>query len=273
LEEYLKRKSTNQNQMVRGDLTSSSIFESERNIQDQASEEEGKAKRDARNPANMAPVLDPKPRVRMRWQRKMVIREMKRGGRLSSAQYIKRTEREHQSRSHNMKTSIKKLGPLARQIAGKTIDEAITQMQFSKKKVAKELLQYLEYARDEAIVKKGMGLGSVATQDSHAGKNEPIEIQLKDGKRHTVSDTSKIYVDQAWVGRGPYGKSPDYRARGQMYIMETPWTSISLVLKEENTRVREWNDREEKRRKERDAKVWVPLPDRPIQSQQQWYSW
>lgn len=282
-----------------GDIGASSIFEDDRRAQQQAQqqaaakEEDGKVKPGGitRDPKNMIPLLDPDPNARERWERKKVIQMIRKGGRLTRAQYIKRTEREHMARSENMKTSTKKLGMLARQIAGKTIDDAITQMRFSKKKIAQDVMKHLEATRDEAIVMRGMGLGAVdagdATLDSatpsitgltsptaaQPASTQALEIQLKDGKRHKITDQSKIYVDQAWVGRGPFGSLPDYRARGRVYVMRTPWTSLSVVLKEEATRVREYEDREEKRRKERLAKVWIPLPDRPVVQQRQWYSW
>lgn len=285
-----------------GDLGTSSIFEDDRRAQKQVErealereEEEDKTKVGGkkRDPKNMLPILDPDPNARERWMRKKVIQMVRRGGRMSKTQVIKRTEREHLNKSHNMKTSVKKLGALARQIAGKPIDDAITQMRFSKKKVAQEVMKQLEFARDEAVTMRGMGLGNVAVEEDADNLNEsspsisgttkpeveskkqdePLDIQLKSGKRHTVTDRSQIYIDQAWVGRGPYGKLPDYRARGRVNIMRTPFTSISLLLKEETTRVREYEEREAKRRKQRLEKVWVPLPDRPITTQRQWYCW
>ncbi len=263
---------------------------------------------DGRDASNLARILDPVPNARRRWERKQVIQMVRRGGRLNKTQFIKRTEREHLVKSHNMKTSVKKLGALARQIQGKTIDDAITQMRFSKKKVATEVLKQLEFARDEAVVMRGMGLGSVQLGEmtSASGEGEEaleieegaervdvrasplaidpplgenvnaeqqVGIQLKDGKRHRIPDSSAIYIDQAWVGRGPYGTLPDPRARGRMFVMRTPWTSITLLLKEEATRIREYEEREAKRRRQKLGNVWVHLPDRPIQTKQQWYSW
>jgi ribosomal protein L22 len=277
-----------------GDIAASSIFEDERRIQQQKDqdlaadgvEEEGVTKVGGirRDPNIMARVLDPNPAAREKWERKMVVRTIRKGGRLNKELFLKRTEREHLSKSHNMKTSVKKLGMVARQIAGKTLNDAIVQMRFSKKKVAMEVLSQLEAARDEAVVMRGMGLGLVGTpgKTSEADDVEvaprkedgkALEIQLKDGKRHKVSDLSDIYIDQAWVGRGPYGKLPDFRARGRVFIMRTPWTSLSVVLKEEATRVREFEEREAKRKKQVTQNVWKHLPDRPIQIQRQWYSW
>ncbi|EME83465.1 uncharacterized protein MYCFIDRAFT_203648 [Pseudocercospora fijiensis CIRAD86] len=290
-----------------GDIASSSIFEDHRRIQEQRREdeedvEEGKTKIGGitRDPNAIARVMVPDPAARERWERKKVIQLVKKGGRLTKPEFLKRTEREHLVKSHNMKTSVKKLGMIARQIAGKTIDDAIVQMRFSPKKVAQEVLKQLEFARDEAVVMRGMGLAGAA--EEHAGvlnesstdiagttaagleaargtlaqritSDNPISIQLKDGKRHQIDDPSKIYIDQAWVGRGPYGKLPDYRARGRIFIMRTPWTSLTVVLKEEKTRIREHEERQAKRRKKITAQVWVPLPDRPIQTHRQWYSW
>lgn len=285
LEEFERQnpKQPNQRQQApaQGDLAPSSIFEADRRAQQQQQQQEVESADVAatkagpqRDPNNMLRVLDPDPNARERWERKKVIQMMKKGGRLTKAQFIKRTERENLAKSENFKTSTKKLGMLARQISGKTIDDAITQMRFSKKKIANEVLKHLEYARDEAIVKRGMGLGQIEAPDSPSKiASAPVQIQLKDGKRHTVDDPSTIYIDQAWVGRGPYGQLPDYRARGRVFVMRPPYTSLSVVLKEEATRLREFEEREEKRRRERLAKVWTPLPDRPIQGQRQWYSW
>jgi len=280
-----------------GDLSSSSIFEDERRAQAEvdaevAAEKKSKATGfEDRDPRNMQAVLDPNPVARKRWERKKVIQMVRKGGRLSHAQFIKRTEREHMVRSHNLKTSVKKLGMLARQIAGKSIDDAIVQMRFSKKKIAGEVRKQLEFARDEATVMRGMGLGKVKAADEVSTTTEStaesattnaspqptstptVDIQLKSGKRHKVTDPSEIYIDQAWVGRGPYGRLADYRAKGRTNVMRTPWTSISLVLKEEVTRVREYQEREMKRTKQRLEKVWTALPNRPITMRQQWYSW
>jgi len=270
-----------------GDLSASSIFEDDRRAQAQAEKLEdinaeggAKAGKPERDLANVQRVLDPDPNARERWERKKVIQMVRKGGRVTQQQMIKRTEREHTLRTHNMKTSVKKLGMLARQLAGKTIDDAITQMRFSKKRVAQDILKQLEYARDEAVVMKGMGLGGVeaeATTTTPSGlsvseSSTPVQIQLKDGKRHTVTDPSTIYIDQAWVGRGPFGQLPDYRARGRVFVMRTPWTSLSVVLKEEKTRIRLHEEREEKRRKAVLANVWTHLPDRPVQWQRQWYT-
>lgn len=143
-----------------------------------------------------------------------------------------RTEREHLSKSPWIKTSVKKLFPLARQIAGKPLTDAMIQMRFSKKKAAGEVLKHLEYARDQAVVMRGMGLGKVASADVTSGEaegekveEERLVVEDKKGKRRVVTDRSAMYVDEAWVGRGRYESGSDHRARGQINRLRLPYTS------------------------------------------------
>lgn len=212
-----------------------------------------------------------------------------------------RTERVSLAKSPFIKTSIKKLYPLARQIAGKPIEEAIVQMRFSKKKAAVDVKKHLEYARDEAMVKRGMGLGVVKAVDvegqiegeAKEGSTMPQGTVVidKNGKRRWVTDKTNMYVDQAWVGRGTYRDSPLFRARGRVDRLRHPQISkrydtekgdaplelwltlsigISVVLKEEATRIRLMEEREQKRQ---NRKVWMHLPDRPVTAQRQYPLW
>ena len=172
----------------------------------------------------MAAALNPRPRVRQRWLRKMVIRNVRGRGRLNKTEKILRTERSHLSKSPLIKASVKKLYPLARQIAGKPLTEAMVQMRFSKKKAARDVLRHLEIARDEAVVAKGMGLGAVGEEKAE-DKEKAVVIEDKKGKKRMVKDLSQMYIDEAWVGRGKYEKDLDYRARGAGYFMNLPFTS------------------------------------------------
>lgn len=170
----------------------------------------------------MAMVVDPDPRSRICWQRKKVTQMVRRGGRQTKEERIKSTERELLHKSEFMPTSTKKLVMLARQIHGKTVDEAITQMQWSKKKFAAEVRYYLEEARDLAVAQRGMGLGQVNGELLP----KPRKILTKDGRWIEVVDPTRMYIAQSWVGRGPWrGKSIDYKGRGRMGIMRHPSTS------------------------------------------------
>lgn len=142
-----------------------------------------------RSPSNMAPRIDPRPNARARWARMMVIRNIRHRGRITREMRIARTERSHLSKSQFFKTSLKKLAPLARQIAGKSIDEAIMQMRFSTKKAAREVHKHLIQARNEAVAIRGMGL-----PDPDAPKKEYIKTEF----RHTmgVKDTIQAVANE-----------------------------------------------------------------------------
>ena len=110
----------------------------------------------------------------------------------------------------------------------------MVQMRFSKKKAAQDVLRHLEYARDQAIVMRGMGLGKVQAKTQQAEEEngqepeqeeERLLVEDKKGKKRVVTDRSAMYVDEAWVGRGTYGFGADYRARGNVNRLRLPYTS------------------------------------------------
>ncbi|XP_014552946.1 hypothetical protein COCVIDRAFT_19072 [Bipolaris victoriae FI3] len=248
--------------------------------------------------------IDPDQTARKRLERKLVISGVKRHGRMTKSQKLLRTERQSLYKSHNLPTSTKKLQKVVNQIAGKTVSEALVQLRFSKKRIARDVIKGLEIAQNRAIVGHGMGLAGEAAAVSRwnkqreatdAGKpkdtwdyktssdDSGIEvtkpkvpffkdttIELKDGRKKVVRDPSEIYIDQAWVGPGESWKSPEFRARGAINMLKHRTTSFSVLLKEEKTRMR-ISDEIKKKRENR--KVWVALPDRPITSQRQFCLW
>ncbi|KAI0526717.1 ribosomal protein L22/L17 [Xylaria bambusicola] len=217
---------------------------------------------------HMQMALDPDPRWRVRFQRKKIMQMVRADGQLSKEEQIKRTEKELQSSSGYLPTSTKKLVHLSHQIAGKTVEDAITQMRFSKKRMAREVLFQLEEARDEAVAKRGMGLGAV---NGEATTAKARTIKTKDGRNLEVQDPTRLYVDESWVTKGPRrGMRIQYHARGRMSQMWRPTTSINMVLKEEKTRIRQHDERVAKEAKKA---PWVHLPNRPVTAQRQYYSW
>lgn len=142
-----------------------------------------------RSPQQMAARLNPNPDARARWQRKMVIRSIRRGGRLTREMQIARTERSHTSKSRFFKTSVKKLAPLARQIAGKSLDEAILQMRFSHKRAAVEVQKHLIQARNEAIVMRGMGIPDPNQPRPTSAGSEGSKLSVEDRIRAAVKNS------------------------------------------------------------------------------------
>ncbi|KAI0109304.1 ribosomal protein L22 [Hypoxylon sp. NC0597] len=217
---------------------------------------------------HMERAEDPDPRWRVRFLKKKVMQMVRDGNKpLTREQRIRLSEKEHKSASPPLPTSTKKLVHLSHQIVGKTVDEAIMQMRFSKKKMAREVKWQLEDARDRAIAAHGMGLGAADGRELE----KPKKIQTKDGKWIEVRDPTTLYVDQSWVTKGPYrGMRIQYHARSRMSVMWRPTASISVVLKEEKTRIRQHDEKVEKEAKKA---PWVHLPNRPVTAQRQYYSW
>ncbi|KAI1633348.1 ribosomal protein L22 [Biscogniauxia mediterranea] len=216
---------------------------------------------------HMERALDPDPRWRIRYQRKKVMQMVRADGQLTKEERIKQSEKQLVHKSPNLATSYKKLNKLSHQIVGKTLEDAITQMRYSKKKMAKEIKGQLEQARDMAIVSRGMGLG---VPNGEVLKT-PKKIQTKDGEWLEVQDPTQMYIDESWVNKGPYLRARyQYHARGRISIMWKPSTSIAIVLKEQKTRMRQHEERVEKQAKK---KPWVHLPNRPVTAQRPYYCW
>jgi ribosomal protein L22 len=216
------------------------------------------------DPDAMARAADPDPRARVRWERKMAIRAVRNAtdpfAREPRELRIKRTERQLLSKSPFLPTSQKKLVMLARQIQGKTVEDALVQMRYSKKKMAREVALQLKMARDLAIVERGMGLGKVTGEASQFvqqvksaaaaaraapglavsedgekalmlakstdGRPGGVKIQTKDKRWLVVDDPTTLYVSEAWIGRGqPRTRNIEYRARGRSNLLVSPSTS------------------------------------------------
>ncbi|KAH0613777.1 uncharacterized protein H6S33_005663 [Morchella sextelata] len=215
-------------QLQRGDLAGNTLFDQEEMT------EGGFPVLPVVNPL----IIDPE-RHKWTWPKRADAREHRRRGRLSKKEQIMQTEKELLAKSHMFKTSLKKLGPIARQIAGKSLDHAITQMKFSPKKAARDVLGHLKQAKNEAIL-------------------------------HRRMDPGQTYIEQAWVGRGPFEFASSHRAKGRIDRLRLPYTSLTVVLKEEKTRIRIMKEKEEKYMRK---KPWVQLPSRAIYGQTQYYRW
>jgi len=119
------------------------------------------------------------------------------------------------------------------------VHDAVLQMRFSPKKAAREVLAHLHHTRNEAVVRKGM-------------------------------KAEEMYIAQAWVGRGPFEKGLNHRARGKIDMLKLPHTSITVQLKEHATLERIAREQKEKRDR---RPVRQHLPSRPIYGQRQYYQW
>ncbi|KAF8076377.1 mitochondrial 50S ribosomal protein L22 [Lyophyllum atratum] len=111
----------------------------------------------------------------------------------------------HKYSTANFKISPRKLNMLGRQIAGKPIDYAILQMQFSEKRASARIMNMLATAKDHAVRYKRL--------------TEP-----------------KLIVAESWVSKGPRGaKRLEPRGRGHYGVRTHPNSKLTIVLKEGKT--------------------------------------
>jgi large subunit ribosomal protein L22 len=138
-----------------------------------------------------------------------------------------------------LKTSVKKIRDIARQVAHKDIDHAIAQMRFSPKRVARMVMRGLEHAKEEAI-------------------------RLQDMKE------GHIIVDQAWVGHNFYKRQLWPRARGKRDIRMRPYSHFTLMLRTSETVDKRIAKVKEKKLKRMAHRV---NETRPIYNPRPYYTW
>jgi ribosomal protein L22 len=136
---------------------------------------------------------------------------------------------------------VKKLGALARQIAHKDIDHAITQMRFSAKRAARSVVRGLEHAKEEAIRLS----------------------EMKEGQ---------IIVDRAWVGRGGYKPQVWPRARGRRNVRMRPFTHFVVTLKPAGI-VQKQVDKVQMRKISKRLGKPTRGQERPIYNPRPYYAW
>ncbi|CAG8533955.1 27481_t:CDS:2, partial [Dentiscutata erythropus] len=112
----------------------------------------------------------------------------------------KKKSTEHRYSTMNFRISPRKLRFLANQIAGKPINEAIKQMEFSHKRASRKIMNSLITARDHAW-------------------------------RYKMMDADNVFIDQAFVGKGLYRKKPNYGARGRFSFLKIKKAHMKYILK------------------------------------------
>ncbi|KDR83749.1 hypothetical protein GALMADRAFT_236103 [Galerina marginata CBS 339.88] len=148
----------------------------------------------------------------------------------------------HKYSTANFKISHRKLNMLGRQIAGKPIDYAILQMQFSEKRASKRIMNMLATARD------------------HASRYK----RLQEGK---------LVVAEAWVTKGSRPpKRLEPRGRGHYGTRTHPHSKISVILKEGKTLEQEKEAARERKLK-RIVSAALVREDKPIRNPSPTWGW
>ncbi|MAV99191.1 MAG: 50S ribosomal protein L22 [Rhodobiaceae bacterium] len=101
----------------------------------------------------------------------------------------------------NLKISSQKLNLVAAMIRGKKVDKAINDLQFSRKRIAQDVLKTLKSAI------------------ANAENNHNLDID-------------ELYVNEAYVGKNLVLKRWKPRARGRVGRIQKPFSQLTVVVKQ-----------------------------------------
>ena len=104
-------------------------------------------------------------------------------------------ENEAQARSVMLKTSPQKLNLLAQMIRGKKVDKALTDLSFSKRRVALEVKKCLQSAIANAEHNYGLEVDELIVAEAFVGKN----LVMKRGRPRARGRFGKIFKPFAQV--------------------------------------------------------------------------
>ena len=101
----------------------------------------------------------------------------------------------------NLKISMQKLNLVAAMIRGKKVEKAMNDLQFSRKRIAQDVLKTLKSAV------------------ANAENNHNLDID-------------ELYVNEAYVGKNLVLKRWKARARGRVGRIKKPFSQITVVVKQ-----------------------------------------
>lgn len=110
-------------------------------------------------------------------------------------------ENEAQAMTRNLRISPQKLNLVAATIRGKAVDKALAELQFSRKRIAKDVKKTLESA--------------IANAENNHGL-----------------DVDSLIVSEAYVGKNLVMKRWQARARGRVGKILKPFSQLTVVVKE-----------------------------------------
>lgn len=147
-----------------------------------------------------------------------------------SAQEIDLLEPSVYLSSYRVKSSMKKATQVNRFVRKQTVKNAINQLHFSPKKMAKEL---------EILLKRGL-----------------------DQARSLDLDEDTMYIDSLWVGSdGNWRKRLDIKGRARHGVIEHPQIHLKVILRSNQTKLRKaW----EQQQREQNAKPRMFLNNEPL---------
>ncbi|KAF5393615.1 hypothetical protein D9757_000028 [Collybiopsis confluens] len=164
---------------------------------------------------------------------------------LTTSAAVKRSKKpqavSHKYSTTYFKISPRKLNMLGNQIAGKPIDYAILQMQFSEKRASKRIMNMLATAKDHA-------------------------------QRYKHLDMTKLVVAEAWVNKGRVLKRIEPKGRGRTGIRKHKQAKMHVVLKEGRT-IEEQRAKERAYKLKRIISAAAVREDKPLRNPGAMWAW
>jgi len=114
---------------------------------------------------------------------------------------IKNQNKEVRSINNNIRSSVRKLNPILRQIVGKKVDIAIRDLQFSEKRITKDI-------------------------------KKTISSAIANAENNFQYDIDKLIVKEAYCGKKITMKRFRPRAKGRAAPILKPYSSVTIILSE-----------------------------------------
>ncbi len=114
---------------------------------------------------------------------------------------IKKTDKSVRSINNNIRSSVRKLNPILRSIVGKKVDVAIRDLQFSEKRITKDI-------------------------------RKTINSAVANAENNFQYDIDKLVVKEAYCGKKIIMKRFRPRAKGRAAPILKPYSSVTIILTE-----------------------------------------
>ena len=114
---------------------------------------------------------------------------------------IKSKEKTVRSINNNIRSSVRKLNPILRGIVGKKVDVAIRDLQFSEKRITKDI-------------------------------RKTISSAVANAENNFQQDIDKLIVKEAYCGKKIIMKRFRPRAKGRAAPILKPYSSVTIILSE-----------------------------------------
>ena len=115
----------------------------------------------------------------------------------------KNKEKVVRSINNNIRSSVRKLNPILKAIVGKKVDIAIKDLQFSEKRITRDI-------------------------------RKTINSAVANAENNFQYDIDKLYVKEAYCGKQIVMKRFRARAKGRAAPIIKPYSNITIILKEKS---------------------------------------